>query len=145
MVGRPQIWRRRAEWIFREPTPTEALTNGERTAGGFPIGLADQGDNTGGGAPGDATHILRLFLARELEAAAVLYMVDPEAAAAAHAAGVGATIELEVGGKSHPNTGPPVLMTAVVEWAGPGIFTCAWPGKRSSRDRVAAKQQSSAM
>ena len=56
-------------------------------SGEYPIVIADQGDNTGGGAPGDSTHILRLFLDRGLEKAAVLYVVDPESAAAAVAAG----------------------------------------------------------
>jgi microcystin degradation protein MlrC len=53
----------------------------------------------------------------------VLYVVDPESAAAAAAAGVGGTVELAVGGKSHPNNGPPVPMTVVVEAVTDGTFT----------------------
>ena len=93
--------------------PARALELGE-AAGRYPIVLADQADNTGGGAPGDSTEILRLFIDRDLHEAAVLYVVDPEVAAAATSAGVGATIKVQLGGKSHPLLGPPVAVEAEV-------------------------------
>ena len=34
-----------------------------------------QGDNTGGGAPGDATHILRMFVEQRVEGAVVMYLL----------------------------------------------------------------------
>ncbi len=71
--------------------------------------LADHADNTGGGSPGDSTEILRTFLELDLQDAVLLYMVDPEVVESAHAAGVGQTISVAVGGKSDPIQGPPVL------------------------------------
>jgi microcystin degradation protein MlrC len=76
--------------------------------------IADQGDNTGGGAPGDATHILRLFVERNLERCAVMYVVDPESASLAAQTGIGGTVSLQIGGKSHERLGPPVCMRVEV-------------------------------
>ena len=54
-------------------------TAGDRI-GKYPIILADQSDNPGGGAPSDNTEILQLFLDRNLEDAVVLHIRDPETA-----------------------------------------------------------------
>ena len=92
--------------------------------------LAEQGDNTGGGAPGDGTDVLRLFQARiaELAPALVLYVVDPATAAEAHSAGLGATITAAVGGKSHAMLGPPVEFPgAVVKGLTDGNFVYDGP------------------
>ena len=120
------IWDHREDWRREPLSPTSALSQGEAT-GRYPIILADQGDNTGGGAPGDGTEVLRLFIERDLQQAAVLYLVDPEVAAMAKATGVGATIKVEVGGKSHPMLGPPVPMHAEVLSLSDGRFTYDGP------------------
>jgi microcystin degradation protein MlrC len=80
------VWDCRDDWLSPSLSVDDAIALGE-VAGAYPVVLADQGDNTGGGAPGDATHILRLFIEREFTDAVVLYVVDPEAAAIATAAG----------------------------------------------------------
>lgn len=107
------IWERRSTWICSTLTPSDGLKRGE-AIGKYPIILADQADNSGGGAPSDSTEILRLFIERNLQEAAVLYMVDPETAQQAKRAGVGSKISVEVGGKSHALCGPPVPMRAKV-------------------------------
>ena len=50
--------------------------------------------------------------------------------------GVGATVDLSVGGKSHPNNGPPVPMHAAVAWAGEGRFTYEGPMWRGRDDNL---------
>lgn len=120
------IWDRRATWQQESLTPERALEMGER-AGRYPIILADQADNTGGGAPGDSTEILRMFLNKDLKDAAVLYMVDRETVSAAWQAGVGATIKVQAGGKSNPLLGPPVPMTAEVLALSDGHFVYDGP------------------
>jgi len=120
------VWQRRAVWQREPLSPARALELGERV-GRYPIVLADQSDNTGGGAPGDGTEILRLFVERDLSEAAVLYIVDPEVAAAARSAGAGATLNVEVGGKSHPLLGPPVALQAEVLATSDGQFTYDGP------------------
>ncbi len=114
------LWAERATWQADVPTPEEALDMIE-AAGRYPAILADQYDNTGGGAPGDSTAVLRLFRERGLRDAAILYLADPEVAQAAHAAGVGATITVDVGGKASPLQGEPVRMTLRVEALSDGV------------------------
>ena len=120
------VWDCRSQWQ-RDPLLADtALAQGE-DVGKFPIVLAEQGDNTGGGAAGDATEMLRLFIERRLVPSAVLYMVDPAVAAQAVSAGVGAEIEVEVGGKSQPLVGPPVSMRVRVRAVSNGRFTYDGP------------------
>lgn len=137
------VWDRRSTWQREPLTPEQALKAGER-AGRYPIILADQADNTGGGAPGDSTEILRLFVERRVRDAAVLYVVDPEAATAAHRAGVGATINVYVGGKSHPLVGPPIPLHAEVMALSDGHFTYdgpMWAGKEDFAGNSALLRQ----
>ncbi|MCA9012333.1 MAG: M81 family metallopeptidase [Planctomycetaceae bacterium] len=120
------LWDRRSQWQ-REPLPPElALDQGEQR-GKYPIVFADQGDNTGGGAAGDATEMLRLFIERKLVPSAVLYMVDPDVAAQAVSAGAGAEIDILIGGKSQPLVGPPVSMRVRVRAVSNGQFTYDGP------------------
>jgi microcystin degradation protein MlrC len=120
------VWQRRDDWQRQPLSPEDALQQAE-SIGRYPIILADQSDNTGGGAPGDSTEILRLLIQRNLQQAAVLYMVDPEVAAIAKQAGVGATVNVELGGKSHPLLGPPVPLQAEVQALSDGRFTYDGP------------------
>jgi microcystin degradation protein MlrC len=101
------IWENRQRWHRQPLTAREALAEGEKQ-GRYPIILADGADNTGGGAPGDSTEVLRTFLDLGLQDSLVLYIVDPEAAEKAHAASPGSRISAAVGGKSDPQQGPPV-------------------------------------
>ena len=115
------VWQRR-KLFYREPlTIGEALAEGERI-GKYPIIVADQADNTGGGAPGDSTEVLQTFVDRGLQDALVLYMVDAQVAEQAHAAGAGARISVAVGGKSDPAQGAPVEMEAEVVAVADGDF-----------------------
>ncbi len=120
------VWEHRQRWYRDLPSVREALDEG-RQAGKYPIILADQADNTGGGAPGDSTEVLRTFLDLQLEDALILYVVDPEVAAQACQSGVGAKISVEVGGKSDPIQGPPVAMSAEVVAVSSGEFAYDGP------------------
>jgi microcystin degradation protein MlrC len=115
------VWARRERWYHTPLTVAEGLAEG-RQAGRFPILLADMADNTGGGAPGDSTAVLRLFIEEDVEDALLLYMVDPEVAGQAHAAGVGAKLSVEIGGKSDPRQGPPVPLEVEVVALSDGRF-----------------------
>jgi len=79
-----------------------------------PVVLADVSDNAGGGAPGDATFILRRALERGLSSIAIGPLWDPVAVATCLDAGVGATLDLRFGGKMCPLSGDPVDMTVTV-------------------------------
>jgi microcystin degradation protein MlrC len=84
-------------------------------------------DTTGGGAPGDSTELLRTFLDLQLPDALLLYLVDPEAARQAHAAGVGQRIKVDLGGKSNPIQGPPIPLEVEVLALSDGRFTYDGP------------------
>jgi microcystin degradation protein MlrC len=120
------IWERRQRWHRRPLGVGEALDLAERE-GRYPVFLADMADNTGGGAPGDSTEVLQAFLDRDLPGALLLYLVDVEAARQAHAAGVGARLRVELGGKSHPVQGPPVPLEVEVVALSDGKFTYDGP------------------
>jgi len=115
------IYARREDWQL-ELLPARAALERARTGGRYPIILADLQDNTGGGSPGDSTGVLQTFVDMQLEDACVLYIVDPEAAAICHEAGVGARLALEVGGKSSPLQGDPVPMEVEVAALSDGVF-----------------------
>ncbi len=115
------IYRRRADWHQHLPSTREALAKAEML-GRYPAVFADKNDNTGGGSPGDSTGMLRTFLDSGLKDACILYIVDHESALACHRAGVGATVSLQVGGKSTPSQGPTVSVEAVVEAVSDGAF-----------------------
>ena len=120
------IWERRANWQTPMPSTREAL---QETAA-YPLVLADRNDNTGGGAPGDSTGMLRTFIDRDLEDACILYIVDPHAVGLCQKAGAGARIQLEVGAKSTPVQGQPVFMEAEVVALGDGRFRYEGPRHR---------------
>jgi microcystin degradation protein MlrC len=115
------IWQRRERWVAPPVSVTEALEQGE-ALGRYPIILADHADNTGGGSPGDSTEVLRTFLSRGLRDAVLLYLVDPQVAEQAHAAGVGSRLRVSLGGKSAPVQGPPVEGEAEVKALSDGTF-----------------------
>ena len=111
-----------ADWIFAQRqqflvdlvTFDDALAEA-RSAGPGPIVIADGQDNPGGGAPGDSTGLLRAFLQHDFQDALVLTICDPETVQHAQSAGHDAEIEVDIGGKSHPDQGSPVRARATVE------------------------------
>lgn len=139
-------YERRADWHFPMPPTREALTHAE-AVGRFPVIFADMRDNTGGGSPGDSTGMLRTFIEAGLCDACVLNITDPDAVRECHAAGVGATLSLQVGGKSSPLQGKPVGMTASVvalsdgrfRYDGPmfaGLENCLGPSAHIEQDGI---------
>jgi microcystin degradation protein MlrC len=112
-----------------------------------PILLADVADNTGAGASGDGTEILRALIARQARKAVVALMYDPETVEQAFAAGVGATLQATIGGKVDPSTSSgqartdaPVESEAYVRALTDGFFYNAGPmstGAESSMGRTA--------
>lgn len=115
------VWARRERWFKQPLSAQEAISLGQQQ-GKFPIMLADMSDNTGGGAAGDSTEVLQTFVDLDLPDALVLYIVDPDVARQAHAAGVGAKLRVDVGGKSDPVQGPPVTLDVEVIALSDGRF-----------------------
>jgi microcystin degradation protein MlrC len=74
----------------------------------FPVVVADQSDNPGGGAPGDSTFALRWLLDHGARDVGVAILHDPEVVKIARKAGVGARLPVRVGGKMSPFSGNPI-------------------------------------
>jgi microcystin degradation protein MlrC len=90
-----------------------------------PFALADIGDRVLAGAPGDSTAILAALLARG-DLSAAVPVTCPTSAAAAIAAGVGATVTLAVGGRATPGFAP-LKVTGRVRGVGDGRFVLRGP------------------
>ncbi|QDU25133.1 hypothetical protein ETAA8_01940 [Anatilimnocola aggregata] len=115
------IWAERSRWYQAPQSVRDGIAAGQ-ALGKYPILLGDYNDNTGGGAPGDSTALLRTMIDMNLPDALLLYLVDLNAVAAAHQAGVGAQLTLPLGGSSHPSQGPPLEVTVEVVALSDGAF-----------------------
>jgi microcystin degradation protein MlrC len=82
--------------------------------------LCDTQDNPGCGATGDTTGVLETLVRLGAEGAAVGYLCDAQAAAAAHRAGEGADIAIALGGRSGPEGVRPLEGTFRVVRIGDG-------------------------
>ncbi|TKT69243.1 M81 family metallopeptidase [Aquamicrobium sp. LC103] len=95
------------------PTIDAALDRGMEHAFG-PVVLADVADNAGGGAPGDATFLLRAILDRGITNAVVGIFWDPMAMRICREADEGATLNLRLGGKYGPMSGDPLDLRVTI-------------------------------
>ena len=93
--------------------------------GPSPTIVADVQDNPGAGATGDTTGLLAALLEARAPDAILGLLHDPDAAAAAHAAGLGAALDLALGGR-HPYS-EPVRHAVTVEALHDGPFRMTGP------------------
>jgi microcystin degradation protein MlrC len=93
---------READWVVPFMEPQDAVRAAQKIAATAtrPVVIADTQDNPGGGGDSDTTGMLRALVACDAQDAAIGLMVDPDAARAAHSAGVGAEIAIALGGRS---------------------------------------------
>ena len=87
--------------------------------------LAEVSDCVGGGASGDSAILLAAYLSGGYRESFVIHIVDPETAAQAAKAGIGATFDARIGNKLYPGYGVPVAAAAVVKHLFDGHFTYA--------------------
>ncbi|MFP3896133.1 MAG: M81 family metallopeptidase [Anaerolineales bacterium] len=121
------LFEHRREYKVDLPDPVETIRLAA-ASDNPPVAIADTGDNIGGGTPGDGTALLREILKQGVDSAFVP-LWDPEAAALAARAGVGATVDLAVGGNSDPVYGPPVEIKGRVRTITDGVYlNRAWGG-----------------
>jgi len=128
-------WTHRREFLHTA-VPIETAVARALAADGRPIVLADIADNTGGGAAGDTTGILRELLRVGATDTTLACIWDPAAAAACVAAGVGATVTVDVGGKVDATHGPPLSLTGRVRAVSDGRFVHTGPMFRGLAGRL---------
>jgi microcystin degradation protein MlrC len=92
-----------------------------------PVIIADTQDNPGAGGDSDTTGMLRALVRNNATRAAIGAIYDPQSAKAVHAAGVGATVTLALGGKSGIKGDAPYEETFVVEKLSDGKFVAPGP------------------
>jgi microcystin degradation protein MlrC len=128
-------WKHRQEFIHTALPVREAVQQALAIEG-RPVILADMADNTGGGASGDGTELLRELLRAGARGATVACIWDPEAAAACATAGVGATVTITVGGKVDDRHGAPIEVTGRVRTLSDGRFVHRGPMMRGLEGRL---------
>jgi microcystin degradation protein MlrC len=115
-----RAWARRAEFVGALPPPAEAVALAARSEAA-PVVLMDVGDNVGAGSPGDSTVLFAEMLRQGVPGGLVI-LADPEAVRACATAGAGATVSLQVGGKTDRLHGDPVPITGRVRVLCDGRF-----------------------
>lgn len=119
-------WGMRERFVARMMSPGNAVLHAMKAAKG-PVVLADVADNTGAGASGDGTEILRALLKHDARDAVVITIPDKEAVAEAFRVGVGGVFDFEVGGKFDDKHGAPVRLRGVVRVLSDGHFVNRGP------------------
>jgi len=110
-----ELWERREEFRAQSLDAAQAIAQAQSYTQ-YPVVIHETSDNCGGGAPGDGTHLLRGMLDAGLgEDACFAFVVDAEVAAQAHDAGVGAEINVSLGGKTDDLHGEPLHLNAYVK------------------------------
>lgn len=84
--------------------------------------MMDAADATSSGASGDSNAILRALMDANYTGTALIPIIDPRAAAAAFAAGVGNPVRTEVGGAFDPARFPPLAVEGRVHLLAEGRF-----------------------
>jgi len=92
-----------------------------------PLVLVDIADNPWTGGPGDSVELLRFLLRQEARPAALALVRDPEVVAYCCQAGVRATVDVLLGGKTDNLHGPPLAVRGVVRLLSDGRYVNAGP------------------
>jgi len=128
------LWDRRSQVEVNWIEPAEVVERVLRDTS-KPVIVSEAYDGMTGGAPGDHPGLLSILLPECRRLSACLYIVDPEAARQAHAAGVGMDFRGTLGAKKDPRFGRPVPVEGRIGYLSDGTFTLKGPvftGKRVS-------------
>jgi microcystin degradation protein MlrC len=101
----------------------EAIRHTERG----PLVLVDIADNPWTGGPGDSVELLRFLLKEQARPAALALVRDPEVVDECFRAGIGATVEVELGGKTDDLHGPPLPVRGTIRLLSDGRYVNAGP------------------
>jgi microcystin degradation protein MlrC len=128
-------WEHRGEFRHTALPVPEAVARALALDAG-PVVLADMADNTGGGAAGDGTELLRELMRVGARSAVVACLWDPAAARACAKAGVGETVTLRLGGKTDDRHGAPIEVTGRVRTLSDGRFVHKGPMMHGLQGRL---------
>ena len=118
-----EIWKRRDESSSDYRSIADGIAAARAGTGKKgPLVIADGTDNPGGGGYNDTTPVLQALLDAGIENVAYGTIFDPRTVQQAMKAGVGATIDVELGGHTDESMGKPVKAQAVVKMLSDGTF-----------------------
>lgn len=121
-------WQERAKFVYELESLSDSMARAEQTAANSdaPVILLDHYDNTASGGTMDTTEVLAAILEAGLDDVAVFGFYDPEVVEQMIAAGVGATVTVELGGKLHmpalEHQSSPLTLTGEVKLISNGKF-----------------------
>jgi len=129
-----RAWGDREAFVYKLEPLSESVARAKRAAqeeGEGPVILLDHYDNTASGGTMDTTEVLAEILRQDLDDVAAFGIFDPDAVEAMIAAGVGARISLEIGGKtampSIPRQSKPLPVNGIVKLISDGRFIASGP------------------
>ncbi|MBK9169922.1 MAG: M81 family metallopeptidase [Bryobacterales bacterium] len=145
-----RFWKNRRRFDVTLTPPAEAIAQALALDGG-PVVFAESADSTGSGSPGDGTGVLRALVDAGIPAndtaPSALFLVDPDAVSAAHAAGPGAALTLKLGGGIDRKRNRPVPLAVRVRMLSDGRWTPVArgynPGIEQSMGRAAVLEAGS--
>lgn len=130
------FWTRRHDFVSDLVSPDEAIRRALARGAGTVV-LCDSADATTSGSTGDSTSILRALVdAAPFREIALVNIVDPQVVEQAIAAGIGATLTVQVGAKGAPHLYEPVTFTGTVKTISDGAFVFKGPGMRGVRHHM---------
>jgi len=113
-----QMWKNREEFVYRGEPLEDAVTRAKALTDG-PVLLLDHADNVGSGGTQDVMVVIEEVLRQGLKDVAVAAVYDPEAIKTMQKAGIGATVTLQLGGKTEMPSinmkGEPLEVTGTVK------------------------------
>ena len=125
-----RVWAGREAFVYRH-RPIEEAIDEARAFNGGPVILLDHADNCGSGATQDVMTAVEAVMRARLEDVVVGAVWDPEAVAKMREAGVGAEVELDLGGRtdmpSIGEKGRPLRVSGTVRVLTDGRWTVRGP------------------
>ena len=125
-------WAERQAFTFQTEDLAASVARAKELDG--PVVMLDHCDNSASGGTMDTTTVLAEIIRQGLEDVVFFGIYDPDAVQAAMRAGVGATVELRIGGRmempSIPGTNEPLLVRGRVRTLSAGYFVSDSPMRR---------------
>lgn len=132
-------WDSRADWVY-QVEPLASSVARAQTLSEFPVVLLDHYDNAASGGTMDTTAVLAEVLRQGLRQVAFFAIFDPQAVQEAIAAGIGAQVRLQVGGKLAmplmPHRSAPIALSGVVKLISSGKYRNQGPMGQGARQNM---------
>lgn len=122
------LWERRERFLVHKTPIDEVLAllrAGPPDTG--PIVVSDGADSTSAGSTGDGVSMLRALVESGASARTVLSVTDPAVSERCFATGVGARVDVELGGRLSPSFHRPVRVSGIVESLHDGRYQSIYP------------------